>query len=79
MTAVNQPEVTESQLQSLAVPFIRNNAQGVFSLHLMCEHFRIDEDMIMLGVGLGKKPLGFWTKPMKSASVDRNSIMITSV
>ena len=28
----------------------------------------------MLGVGLGTDSPGFWTKPTKSASVDRNSI-----
>lgn len=69
-----QPEVTADQLQSLAALFIRHNAQDVFGLHLVHGHFRIDEDMIMLGVGLGTGSPGYWTKPTKYANVDKDSI-----
>ena len=69
-----QPEVTESQLLSLGALFARNDAQDVFGLHLVHGHFQIDEDMIMLEVGLGTDSPGYWTKPTKSTSVDRNNI-----
>lgn len=69
-----QPEVTADQLQSLAALFIRHNVQNVFGLHLVHGHFQIDEDVIMLGVGLGIGSPGYWTKPTKYVNVDKDSI-----
>ena len=71
---MDQPKVTESELEPLAALFVQHNAHEFFGLHLIHGHFPIKQGTIMLGVDLGTDCPGFWTKPVESASVDSENI-----
>ena len=68
-----QPEVSQTHIQSLAEHFVRHNAHTKLEVHLIHGHFKTPSNTVMLGTNI-EDPYRHWTKATATDTINLSKI-----